>query len=49
MNFLLGADNNVWVWVMGEHRTDKTIEDILQEELKQKAELEAEKEADRLR
>lgn len=32
-----GRDGEVWVWVMGEHPSDKTIEQIWEEEAKQKA------------
>ena len=49
IDFLLGADNNVWVWVMGEHKHDRTIEQIMEEESKRKAEEEAEKETEKLR
>lgn len=32
-----GRDGEVWVWVMGEHATDKTIEQIWEEEAFRKA------------
>lgn len=37
VNFLQGEDGEPWVWVMGEHENDLTIEEILEEEAKQKA------------
>ena len=35
--WLTGRDGNVWVWVMGEHPDDKSIEQILDQESKEKA------------
>ena len=49
MEFVTGSDGNEWVWVMGEHKDDKTIEQILEEEAQAKALLEAEWEAQELR
>lgn len=49
VNFLTGNDGNEWVWVMGEHKNDKSIEQILEEEAQAKALLEAEREAEELR
>jgi len=46
---MLGADENPWVWVMGEHENDKSIEEILEEEVRAKAREKAEKEAAVLR
>lgn len=37
VDFLMGEDDEPWVWVMGEHSNDKTIEQILDEETKEKA------------
>lgn len=37
VNFLTGIDGEPWVWVMGEHPDDKTIEEILEEEAREKA------------
>ncbi|KHJ89637.1 hypothetical protein OESDEN_10535 [Oesophagostomum dentatum] len=34
---LTGADGEVWVWVMGDHPLDKSIEEILEEEARQEA------------
>lgn len=42
--WLTGKDGEVWVWVMGEHPNDKTIDEIVEEELKRKAREIAEKE-----
>ena len=44
-----GSDGNEWVWVMGEHKDDKTIEQILEEESQAKALVAAEREAEELR
>ena len=49
IGFLLGADKKEWVWVMGEHKADKSIELILEEEAQEKARLLAEQEAEELR
>ncbi|VDO99782.1 unnamed protein product [Soboliphyme baturini] len=37
VKWLLGKDGQPWVWVMGEHPNDKSIDEILEEETKQKA------------
>lgn len=49
VSFLKGIDGEPWVWVMGEHKDDKTIEEILKEEAIEKARKIAEKEAEELR
>ena len=49
MDWLLGSDGNEWVWVMGEHKDDKTIEQIMEEEAIRKAAEQARKEAEALR
>ena len=49
VDFATGSDGNEWVWVMGEHRDDKTIEQILEEEAHAKALVAAEREAEELR
>lgn len=49
VSFLQGRDGNEWVWVMGEHKNDKTIEQMLEEEAIQKAERQAEKELEEIR
>jgi len=45
VSFLEDSDGQPWTWVMGEHKNDKTVEQILeaetQEIAKQRAELEA--------
>lgn len=46
---MVGADGREWVWVMGEHKDDKTIEQIMEEEAQLKAKLQAEKEAEEKR
>lgn len=38
MTWKLGADNDVWVWVMGEHPSDKRYEAICEEIQAQRAE-----------
>ncbi|CAK5071170.1 unnamed protein product [Meloidogyne enterolobii] len=42
--WLNGRDGNVWVWVMGEHPSDLSIEQILENEAKERAKNLAEKE-----
>ncbi|KAK6032299.1 hypothetical protein OSTOST_01521 [Ostertagia ostertagi] len=37
IKWLTGADGEVWVWVMGDHPLDKSIEEILEEEARQEA------------
>lgn len=49
VSFLRGVDGEPWVWVMGEHEDDKSIEEILKEEAIEKARRIAEKEAEELR
>ncbi|XP_075223846.1 SH2 domain-containing protein 4A-like [Lycorma delicatula] len=49
VQFLMGIDGEPWVWVMGEHPDDKSIEDILEEEAKEAARKQAEKETEQLR
>ncbi|KAI1728012.1 SH2 domain-containing protein [Ditylenchus destructor] len=44
IQWLTGRDGEVWVWVMGEHPSDPSIEEILEKETKQKAREMAEKE-----
>jgi hypothetical protein len=45
VDFLTGADGCEWVWVMGEHKNDISVEEILEREAQQKALAAAEKEA----
>lgn len=49
VNFMKGADGNDWVWVMGDHKDDKSIEEIMEEEAQRKALEQAEREAEELR
>lgn len=49
VSFLKGIDGEPWVWVMGEHKDDKAIEQILKEEGIEKARKIAEKESEELR
>ncbi|RZC32393.1 SH2 domain containing protein [Asbolus verrucosus] len=49
VTFLKGEDGEPWVWVMGDHPDDKSIEEILKEEAIEKARKIAEKEAEELR
>ena len=49
VGFLLGSDGKEWVWVMGEHKGDKSLEQILEEEAQENARLLAEREAEELR
>lgn len=49
VQFLSGKDGNEWVWVMGHHPDDLSIEEILEKEAIEKAMQQAEKEAEELR
>ncbi|XP_045537218.1 SH2 domain-containing protein 4B isoform X1 [Papilio machaon] len=49
VQFLKGEDGEPWVWVMGEHPDDRSIEDILAEEARQRALSQACQEAHQLR
>jgi len=49
VSFMTGEDGEPWVWVMGEHANDKTIEQILAEEAQQRARQLAELETKELR
>ncbi|XP_069705468.1 SH2 domain-containing protein 4B-like isoform X2 [Periplaneta americana] len=49
VDFLMGSDGEPWVWVMGEHPDDLSIEEILEKEAREKARKQAEKEAEQLR
>ena len=49
MDFLKGADGCEWVWVMGEHKNDLSIEEIIEQEAQKTALEQAEKEAQALR
>jgi SH2 domain-containing protein 4A len=45
----MGSDGEPWVWVMGEHPDDLSIEEILELEAREKARRQAEKEAEQMR
>lgn len=49
IQFLTGADGEPWVWVMGEHEGDRSIEEILADEAKLRARKLAEIETKELR
>jgi hypothetical protein len=49
VDFLMGSDGEPWVWVMGEHPDDLSIDEILEQEAREKARRLAEKEAEQLR
>lgn len=49
VQFLIASNGEPWVWVMGEHPDDKSIEEILEEEAKEAARKQAEKETEQLR
>lgn len=49
VEFLLGADQSPWVWVMGEHSEDKSIDEIIYKEVREEARKKAETEAEILR
>jgi SH2 domain-containing protein 4A len=49
VDFLMGSDGEPWVWVMGEHPDDLSIEVILEQEAREKARRQAEMEAEQLR
>ena len=49
VGFLLGSDGEPWVWVMGEHPDDLSIDAILEKEARETARRQAEKEAEQLR
>lgn len=49
VSFMKGIDGEPWVWVMGEHEDDKSIEEILKEEAIERARRMAERETEELR
>ena len=49
MDFLKGRDGSEWVWVMGDHRDDKTIDQMLEKDTHEMATKLAEAEARALR
>lgn len=48
IQWLLGADGEVWVWVMGEGPGDKPYEEISEELIAEQARLQAQREAEEL-
>ncbi|XP_047682249.1 SH2 domain-containing protein 4B isoform X3 [Prionailurus viverrinus] len=48
IQWLLGADGEVWVWIMGEGPGDKPYEEISEELIAEKARLQAQREAEEL-
>ncbi|KAM6149852.1 SH2 domain-containing protein 4A isoform 2-T2 [Erethizon dorsatum] len=49
VHWKLGADKEVWVWVMGEHHLDKPYDVLCSEIIAEREQLRAEKEAEELR
>ncbi|KAE8631527.1 hypothetical protein XENTR_v10001222 [Xenopus tropicalis] len=49
VHWRFGTDQEVWVWVMGEHSSDKPYDQICDEIIAEQARREAEKEAEQLR
>ncbi|ESO84231.1 hypothetical protein LOTGIDRAFT_211212, partial [Lottia gigantea] len=49
VKFLTARDGNEWVWVMGEHQDDLTVEQMLENEAQSEAASKASKEAEELR
>ncbi|XP_059012184.1 SH2 domain-containing protein 4A isoform X1 [Mustela lutreola] len=49
VHWKLGADKEVWVWVMGEHHLDKPYDVLCNEIIAERAQLKAEREAEDLR
>lgn len=46
---MLDVNGDPWTWVMGEHKDDKTIEQIIEEEAREAARVQAEHETEQLR
>ncbi|GMS97730.1 hypothetical protein PENTCL1PPCAC_19905, partial [Pristionchus entomophagus] len=46
VRWLLGADQQVWTWVMGDHENDQSIDEILENEARRKAHTQAIREVD---
>ncbi|XP_032184663.1 SH2 domain-containing protein 4A isoform X3 [Mustela erminea] len=49
VHWKLGADKEVWVWVMGEHHLDKPYDVLCNEIIAERAQLKAERETEELR
>lgn len=46
---MLDASGEPWTWIMGEHKDDKTIEQIIEEEARESARIQAGRETEQLR
>lgn len=49
VHWMLDASGEPWTWIMGEHKDDKTIEQIIEEEAREAARVQAEHETEQLR
>lgn len=49
VQWMLDTNGNPWTWIMGEHKDDKTIEQIIEEEAREAARIQAEHETEQLR
>ncbi|XP_050424443.1 SH2 domain-containing protein 4A-like [Adelges cooleyi] len=49
VQWMLDESGEPWTWVMGEHKDDKTIEQIIEEEAREAARVQAEHETEQLR
>ncbi|XP_052686418.1 SH2 domain-containing protein 4A-like [Crassostrea angulata] len=49
VDFLLGKNGREWVWVMGEHKHDRSIEEMIELEIQESALKEAEREIEEIR
>lgn len=49
VSWMKGLDDDVWVWVMGEHHDDKPYDQICDEIMSERAALQAQREAEQLR
>ncbi|XP_051539530.1 SH2 domain-containing protein 4A-like [Myxocyprinus asiaticus] len=49
VSWMKGLDDDVWVWVMGEHADDKPYDEICDEIMTERAALQAKREAEQLR
>jgi len=49
VQWMLDVNGEPWTWIMGEHRDDKTIEQIIEEEAREAARVQAEYETEQLR
>lgn len=49
VQWMLDVNGEPWTWIMGEHKDDKTIEQIIEEEAREAARVQAEHETEQLR